>query len=95
MIEGAEGRKSRHAEKSAGPPISQIGAWQMPVAASLIRSLAELYQGYQRHTVAATRAINSNSLKRGKVEEILVMNFDGYKPPPSDISRPRKRLMTT
>lgn len=36
----------------------------------------ELYRGYRKVKVEASRAINSNGQKRGKVEEILVMNYD-------------------
>ncbi len=34
-----------------------------------------LYQDYRCVRVSATRAINSNATKRGKVDEILVMNY--------------------
>lgn len=34
-----------------------------------------LYQDYRCIRVSATRAINSNATKRGKVDEILVMNY--------------------
>lgn len=37
--------------------------------------IADLYQGYQQVKVEASRAINSNGNGRGKVEEILVMNY--------------------
>lgn len=38
----------------------------------------ELYRGYRKVKVEASRAINSNGQKRGKIEEILVMNYDEY-----------------
>jgi DNA adenine methylase len=38
--------------------------------------ITELYRGYRQVRVAAARAINSNGQKRGKVDEILVMNYD-------------------
>lgn len=37
--------------------------------------IVDLYKDYKHVKVGATRAINSNSLKRGKVDEILVMNY--------------------
>lgn len=38
--------------------------------------ITDLYQEYRQVKVEATRAINSNGQKRGKVDEILVMNYD-------------------
>ncbi len=37
--------------------------------------IRDLYQDYRCVRVSATRAINSNATKRGKVDEILVMNY--------------------
>ncbi|MEM9978489.1 MAG: DNA adenine methylase, partial [Cyanobacteria bacterium P01_D01_bin.2] len=37
--------------------------------------IQELYRDYRCVRVSATRAINSNATKRGKVDEILVMNY--------------------
>ena len=37
--------------------------------------IVDLYKDYFQVKVSATRAINSNSLKRGKIDEILVMNY--------------------
>lgn len=37
--------------------------------------VADLYRGYYRVKVEASRAINSNGQKRGKIDEILVMNY--------------------
>ncbi len=37
--------------------------------------IQELYQNYRCVRVSATRAINSKATKRGKVDEILVMNY--------------------
>lgn len=37
--------------------------------------IQDLYQDYHCVRVSATRAINSNATKRGKVDEILVMNY--------------------
>lgn len=39
--------------------------------------ILDLYKDYFLVTVSASRAINSNALKRGKVDEILVMNYTG------------------
>jgi DNA adenine methylase len=36
----------------------------------------ELYKEYNVVTTTATRAINSNASKRGRVEEVLVLNYD-------------------
>lgn len=40
--------------------------------------IQELYQDYRRYIkiVKATRNINSNALKRGKVDEVLVLNYN-------------------
>ena len=44
--------------------------------------ILDLYeQNYIVETVAATRAINSNALKRGKVDEVLIRNYAVYKTP--------------
>jgi DNA adenine methylase len=37
--------------------------------------ILDLYQNYRIETIAATRAVNSNAQKRGKIDEILVMNY--------------------
>jgi len=39
--------------------------------------IRELYKDYTIVTISASRAINSNALKRGKIAEILVMNHTG------------------
>ncbi len=36
----------------------------------------ELYKNYDIHTVKATRAINSNALKRGAIDEVLIRNYE-------------------
>lgn len=38
--------------------------------------VTDLYQQYSQVKIEASRAINSNAQKRGKVDEILVMNYD-------------------
>lgn len=38
--------------------------------------IEDLYRKYYTFKISATRAINSNTLKRGKVNEILVKNYD-------------------
>ncbi len=37
--------------------------------------ILNLYQDYRIETITATRAINSNAQKRGKVNEVLIMNY--------------------
>jgi DNA adenine methylase len=37
--------------------------------------IRELYQNFQIHTIEATRAINSNPAKRGKITEVLVTSY--------------------
>jgi DNA adenine methylase len=37
--------------------------------------IRELYKEYAIVTISANRAINSDALNRGKVDEILVMNY--------------------
>ncbi len=36
----------------------------------------ELYKDYDIHIVKATRAINSNALKRGAIDEVLIRNYE-------------------
>lgn len=38
--------------------------------------IRELYQGYDIHTLSASRAINSNASRRGKIDEVLVKNYE-------------------
>lgn len=38
--------------------------------------IRDLYRDYQIVTVGATRAINSDAGRRGKIDEVLVMNFE-------------------
>lgn len=38
--------------------------------------ILDLYKKYKIEKVPASRAINSNALKRGKVDEVLVMNYE-------------------
>jgi DNA adenine methylase len=38
--------------------------------------IVELYKGYTQTKISATRSINSNGEKRGKVDEILVRNYE-------------------
>lgn len=38
--------------------------------------ILDLYRGYRVETVKATRNINSKAFKRGKVDEVLVMNYE-------------------
>lgn len=38
--------------------------------------ISDLYCDYQKIKISANRAINSNALKRGKVDEILVKNYE-------------------
>ena len=39
----------------------------------------ELYKDYNIHVIEAKRNINSNGKKRGKVEEVIVTNFENKK----------------
>jgi len=34
-----------------------------------------LYAGFAIHTISATRAINSNAQRRGKITEVLVTSY--------------------
>ncbi len=45
----------------------------------------DLYQNYRIVTVRASRSINSVSDKRGKINEVLVMN---YEPKPKSLDNP-------
>lgn len=38
--------------------------------------IVDLYKDYRVIKIGATRAINSNPLKRGKIDEVLVMNYE-------------------
>lgn len=37
--------------------------------------ILDLYEKYKIKIVYATRAINSNASKRGKIKEILILNY--------------------
>ena len=39
----------------------------------------ELYKDYNIHVIEAKRNINSNGKKRGKVEEVIITNFENKK----------------
>ena len=39
----------------------------------------DLYKGYNIHVIEAKRNINSNGKKRGKVEEVIITNYDDLK----------------
>ena len=36
----------------------------------------EMYKGYNFHIIEAKRNINSNGKKRGKVEEVIITNYE-------------------
>jgi DNA adenine methylase len=38
--------------------------------------IVDLYRNYNQTKISAIRAINSDASKRGKVDEILVKNYD-------------------
>ncbi|MGC1395373.1 MAG: DNA adenine methylase, partial [Coleofasciculaceae cyanobacterium] len=38
--------------------------------------IVDLYSSYKIEKISATRAINSNALKRGKISEVLVRNYE-------------------
>jgi len=38
--------------------------------------IKEIYKGYDIHIVKATRAINSDSKKRGQIDELLIRNYE-------------------
>jgi len=39
----------------------------------------ELYKGYYIHLIEAKRNINANGRKRGKVEEVIITNYENEK----------------
>lgn len=39
----------------------------------------ELYKEFNIHVIEAKRNINSNGKKRGKVEEVIIINFENKK----------------
>ena len=39
-------------------------------------SNVEIYSEYYIHIVKATRAINSDSTKRGQIDELLIRNYE-------------------
>ena len=39
----------------------------------------ELYKDFNIHVIEAKRNINSNGKKRGKVEEVIITNFENKK----------------
>ena len=46
------------------------------ISNSATEYIKELYKDYNIKTVSASRNINSNALKRGKIDEYLIMNYD-------------------
>ncbi|MEJ2414930.1 MAG: Dam family site-specific DNA-(adenine-N6)-methyltransferase, partial [Sulfurimonas sp.] len=54
--------------------INDIGAYFM-LSNSSAKYVYELYQGYTIHEVKATRSINSDATKRGKITEVVVTNY--------------------
>ena len=60
--------------KSVFDDLNQRGC-QVLLSNACTDFILNLYSDYTIETVYATRAINSNALKRGKVSEVLVMNY--------------------
>ncbi|MBD3797712.1 MAG: DNA adenine methylase [Campylobacterales bacterium] len=56
--------------------INDVGAYFM-LSNSSAEYVYKLYHGYTIHEVKATRNINSNASKRGKVTEVVVTNYHG------------------
>jgi DNA adenine methylase len=54
--------------------LSQLGC-QVLLSNSHTPFILDLYRDYRIETIAATRQINSNAQKRGKIAEVLVMNY--------------------
>jgi DNA adenine methylase len=40
-----------------------------------IQPIRDLYRGFRVETVLATRAINCNSERRGRITELLILNY--------------------
>jgi len=38
--------------------------------------IKDLYKGYKIHIVKATRMINCDATKRGKINEVVVLNYE-------------------
>jgi DNA adenine methylase len=62
-----------------------------------VPEIRKLYARYRIHTVAATRAINSNATRRGPVKEVLVHHLNNgdrrTKAPKAGPSRPRSQTV--
>lgn len=60
--------------------LDQKGCYVM-LSNSSSKLIHELYKDYSKTTqiIGATRMINSNATKRGKVDEVLIMNYDYQK----------------
>ena len=43
---------------------------------SSVDFIKEIYSEYYIHIVKATRAINSDSTKRGQIDELLIRNYE-------------------
>jgi DNA adenine methylase len=54
--------------------LSQRGCYVL-LSNSSTEFVSELYQEYRIETIRVARAINSNAEKRGKIDEVLVMNY--------------------
>jgi DNA adenine methylase len=48
---------------------------QVLLSNSKTEFIVDLYKDYRIETIGAARTINSNALKRGKIDEVLVMNY--------------------
>ncbi len=55
--------------------LDRKGAFFM-LSNSNTKLINELYKGFNKSIVHATRAINSDASKRGKVEEVVIMNYE-------------------
>ncbi len=56
--------------------LSRSGVYAM-LSNSDTRAVRELYAGFSVHEVSATRSVNSNATRRGRVAEVVIRNYSG------------------
>ncbi len=67
----------RHQQKRLKEVVDELNSRNCKVLLSNAHTdfIIDLYKDYKQVKVSATRAINSNASRRGKVDEVLVMNY--------------------
>lgn len=58
------------------PFLKWVGGKRQLIPNSASNFIKEIYAEYNIHVVQASRAINSDSSKRGQVDEFLISNYE-------------------